>query len=238
MNRFDVIKKAAAVMVVGSMLLPTSAAFAASTNPTTGKAYVNSTGSAAADIAILDDAQYDVAGKDTTQEKSSKYKSFEVGGEEIQSDCDVYATIAEGSKVYDPENPNADEAGFVDGKIMVGVPVELILDGTADDGGLYKGSGIVKVKGNIAGTTVINVVPESTVTMSQTGKSDITANISQKYTKFVIPTSNVTGADVNKEVTPDFNDKAVSNVEISTDEATAGSWHGTFTYTISVSNAA
>lgn len=237
MKKMNVIKKLMVGTVIVAMLVPTTA-FAASTNPDTNKAYVNSVGSATGDIAILDDAQYSVTGQDTTQEKSSKYKTVEVGDETITSACDVYATVAEGSKVYDPENPNADESGFVDGQIVVGVPVELILDGTPDAQGYYKGSGLVKVKGNIAGTTVINVVPEDTVTMSQTGKADITATIEQGYTKFVIPTSSLTGTDVNKQVTPDFNDNATSTVEIKTNQATAGSWAGTFTYSISVSNVA
>lgn len=237
MKKMNVIKKLMVGTVIVAMLVPTTA-FAASTNPDTNKAYVNSVGSATGDIAILDDAQYSVTGQDTTQEKSSKYKTVEVGNETITSNCDVYATVAEGSKVYDPENPNADASGFVDGQIVVGVPVELILDGTPDAQGYYKGSGLVKVKGNIAGTTVINVVPEDTVTMSQTGKADITATIEQGYTKFVIPTSSLTGTDVNKQVTPDFNDNATSTVEIKTNQATAGSWAGTFTYSISVSNVA
>lgn len=237
MRKFNIIKSVMAVAVVAAMLVPTTA-FAASTNPDTSKAYVNSVGSATGDIAILDNEQYVVTGQDTTQNKSSKYKTVEVGDDTITSACDVYATVEEGSKVYDPDNPNADENGFVDGKIIVGVPVELILDGTPDAQGFYKGSGLVKVKGNLAGTTVINVVPEDTVTMSQTGKADITATIDQTYTKFVVPTSSLTGTDVNKQVTPDFNDSATSTIEIKTDKATAGSWAGTFNFNISISNIA
>ena len=156
MKKLKIVKKLMAVMVVVAMLIPTTA-FAASTNPTTNNPYVNSVGSATGDIAILDNNQYAVAGQDTTQEKSSKYTTHDVTtNPTVTSNCDVYATIEEGSKVYDPENPTADESGFVDGRIIVGVPVELILEGTADEQGYYKGSGLVKVKGNIAGTTVIN----------------------------------------------------------------------------------
>lgn len=237
MRKFNIIKSVMAVAVVAAMLVPTTA-FAASTNPDTSKAYVNSVGSATGDIAILDNEQYVVTGQDTTQNKSSKYKTVEVGDNTITSACDVYATIEEGGKVYDPDNSNADEDGFVDGKIIVGVPVELILDGTPDAQGFYKGSGLVKVKGNITGTTVINVVPEDTVTMSQAGKTDITATINQTYTKFVVPTSSLTGTDVNKQVTPDFNDNATSTIEIKTDKATAGSWAGTFNFNISISSIA
>ena len=49
---------------------------------------------------------------------------------------------------------------------------------------------------------------------------------------------NVTGSDVNKNVTPTFNDSAVFNVTVKTNQATAGSWKGSFTYTIFTSTAA
>ena len=71
-----------------------------------------------------------------------------------------------------------------------------------------------------------------------TGKANITATISQQYTKFTVPTCTLSGADVNKNVSPDFNDTAVSSVEIKTNEAPAGSWAGTFTYSITVTNIA
>lgn len=235
MIKKKIVKTVIATTLVVATLIPTTA-FASSVNPTTNKEYINSVGSASEDIAILDDEQYSVIGNDTTQDKKSKYTKHTVSNEEITSNCDVYATVSEGSKVYDPENPNADEDGFVDGSIVIGVPVELILDGTPDDEGYYKGSGLVKVKGNIAGTTIINVVPEDTVTLSQVGKSDIIASITQTYKRFTVSTSTLTGADVNKNVTPDFNENAVSTVEIKTNQASAGSWAGEFTYTISTSN--
>lgn len=210
----------------------------AATHPITGKEYINSIGSSSDDISILDDSQYEVIGNDTTQDKKSSYATYGVTDEEFSSKCDVYATVAEGGKVYDPENPNADENGFVDGTILVGVPVELIISGTPDENGYYVGSAKGKVKGNISGTTVIHVVPENEVTLTQNGKADITASVNQDFTKFTVPTSSLNGADVNKNVTPAFNDNAVFNLEVKTNQATAGSWHGSFTYTISTASIA
>lgn len=195
--------------------------------------YTNSEGSKATDIAVLDDSAYTVAGKDTTQNKQSEYTEIQYTDETVTSTCDIYATVAEGEKVYDPENPNADGNGFVDGSILIGVPTVLIMNGIPDSDGYYIAEGQGRVKGNISGTTIISVVPEGTFTMSQEGKKDITATVSQDFTKFVVATSGVNGSDVNKNVTPSFNDEAVFNVTAKTNQATAGSWKGSFTYTIS-----
>ncbi len=198
--------------------------------------YINSTGSEATDISILDDEEYIVAGKDTTQGKVSEYDTITSTEELQQSPVDIYATISEGSDVYDPDSPQADEDGFVDGSILVGVPTTIILSGNADSEGYYTGTAQGKVKGNIAGTTIINVVPDESVTLNQPGKDSITATIEQDFTQFAVSTSTVNGAEINKNVTPEFNDLSVFNVTVKTNEATAGSWTGSFNYTIYLSN--
>lgn len=200
--------------------------------------YTNSIGSEASDINVLNNSTYSITGKDATQDKQSEYKEITYANEAVSSKCDIYATIAEGEKVYDPTNPDADDNGFVDGSILVGVPTVLIMSGTPDEDGNYIAEGQGKVKGNIAGTTIIHVVPQDSFTMTQKGKADITANVSQNFTKFTVPTSEAAGADINKNVTPSFNDAAVFNVKVKTNQATAGSWKGSFTYTISTSTAA
>lgn len=209
----------------------------ASTTAFASTSYVNSIGSAKEDIGILSDSSYTVIGKDATQDKKSTYSNITLADENITSPCEVYATVAEGSKVYDPENPNATDDGFVDGSIVASLPTTIILNGTPNTDGYYEGSGLVKVKGNIAGTTIVNVVPDSTVILSSQGKTDITANINQKYTKFVIPTSTVTGADVNKHLDYTFNDECSTIITIKTNQATAGSWSGSYNNTVSLSTA-
>jgi len=142
---------------------------------------------------MLNNADYAAVGKDNTQNQKSSYTSYQLADETITSKCDVYATVAEGSKVYNPDSPDADENGYIDGAITVSVPTVLIMSGTPDASGNFTASGLIKVKGNIAGTTVINVVPDSTVTLKQNGKEDITATIKQQFTKFVVPSSEVNG---------------------------------------------
>lgn len=234
------IKVISAVLAV-TMVLSTGAisAFAAATNPTTGNPYVNSVGSVAADI--TNDSK---VGQDSTQEKQSAYETFEYTTD-TSKNCEVYATVAEGSDVYDPTNPDdTDHDGFVDGKIVVGLPTVLILNGTPDESGYYVGSGTYEAKGNIAGTTVINIVADNTFTMRQTGKADITASVTQDYTKFVVEGSTIAGqSGVNNHVTPSFNNNAKGLVTVKTNGSEvnghmAGSWFGEFAWTISLTNVA
>lgn len=223
--------------VVAGVLTALTVATITSTTAFASTPYVNSVGSAKEDINILNDSSYTVIGKDTTQGKKSTYSNIAIADESITSPCEVYATVEEGSKVYDPENPNADDDGFVDGSVIASLPTTIILNGTPNAEGYYEGSGIVKVKGNVAGTTIVNVVPDSTVTLSSQGKTDITASIVQEYTKFVIPTSTVTGADVNKHLDYIFNDECSTIITIKTNQATAGSWSGSYNNTVSLSTA-
>ncbi len=196
----------------------------------------SSKGSKGTDIAVLDDSNYSVAGQDSKQNKKSEYELFTHNGNDIISSVNVYGTVADGSDVYDPENPDADDNGFVNGKIQVGVPTTIIIDGKPNSDGYYVGEASGKVKGNISGSTVISVVPDSEVTLQSQGKTDVTAPIEQDYTQFVVETSEYSGAKVNKFVTPSFNDKAVFDVSVKTKDLSAGSWHGSFNYNISVLN--
>lgn len=200
--------------------------------------YINSVGSNTDDIKIVDASDYSVTGIDTTQNKKSTYTNITLADENVTSPCEVYATVAEGSKVYDPTNPKADEKGFVDGSIVVSLPTTLILSGTPDEDGNYTGSGIVKAKGNIAGTTVINVVPDENVTLKSTGKANITASVTTEYTQFALPTSTVTGDKVNKHLDYVFNDTCRSIITVKTNQATAGSWNGTYNNSVFLSTVA
>ena len=159
-------------------------------------------------------------------------------GNDIISSVNVTATISDGNDVYDPENPNADDNGYVNGDIQVGVPTSIVINSTPNADGYYIGSASGKVKGNISGATIINVIPDEEVTLSTEGKADVTAPVEQDYTKFVVSTSEYGGSKVNKHVTPDFNDNAVFEVSVKTKDLSAGSWAGSFNYNISVSNTA
>lgn len=222
-----VIAVALAILTIITTAVPV---MAASTN--------NSIGSKGTDIAVLDDSNFSVEGKDTKQNQKSEYELFTLDGNDIISSVYVYGTVADGSDVYDPENPDADENGFVNGKIQVGVPTTIIIDGKANSEGFYVGEASGKVKGNISGSTVISVVPDDEVTLKSKGKANITASVEQNYTQFVVETSDYSGDKVNKFVTPSFNDKSVFDVSVKTKNLSAGSWSGSFNYNISVVNTA
>lgn len=202
-------------------------------------AATNSIASESSDIAIVADSGYTVKGKDIDQNKKSEYQTvsdFVEATDGKTYSTDVYATIAEGEDVYDPTNPEADPStGMVDGTILVSVPKTLVLGQTSK--GVWSGAYTVKVKGNITGKTIINVVPDASFKMSQEGKNDITVSTNQPKTKFVVATSTVSGADVVKGVTPTFNDNAVTTGTMSTTEASAGSWHGVCNFAISMTTA-
>ena len=216
----------AAVLAVISILMTTVPAMAAEA--------VNSTASRGSDIAVIDDNSFSVAGVDSTQNQKSEYEQYTLNGNDTVSNVNVYGTVAEGSNVYDPESPNADDNGFVNGKIQVGVPTTIIIGGTPNSQGYYSGSASGRVKGNISGSTVINVIPDSSATLKSEGKDDAIATIEQDYEEFTVATSEYSGDKVNKSVTPEFNDDAVFNVEVKTKDISAGSWHGTFNYNISL----
>ena len=123
-------KKIVSGTLAALMLISASSLTAFAASP-----YANSVGSATEDIKILDQVDYTVAGQDTTQNKKSTYERITLASDSVVKPCEVYATIAEGSKVYDPTNPEAGEDGFVDGSIIVSLPTTLILDGTPDASG-------------------------------------------------------------------------------------------------------
>ena len=197
--------------------------------------YVNSVGSSTKDISVVDNSGYSVVGNDTTQNKKSTYTNISLADESVTSPCEVYATVAEGAKGYDPDNPQANEDGFVDGAVVVSLPTTLIISGTPNSKGEYIGTGLVKAKGNVAGTTVINVVPDATVTLSSVGKSNITANITTEYTQFALPTSTATGDKLNKHLDYVFNDDCKSVITVKANNVSAGSWNGAFNNNVSLS---
>lgn len=229
MNKF------AKKIVVGVMTAATILSMSSVTAFAAAPSYTNSVGSAIEDIKVVDQTGYTVAGKDVTQNQKSEYTQITLADENTTSPCKVYATVEEGSKVYDPDNPKAGEDGFVDGSIVVSLPTTLILSGTPDSNNEYVGSGLIKAKGNIAGTTIVNVVPDASVTLSSTGKADITADITTEYTKFAVPTSTAAGEKLNKNLDYVFNDTCKSVVTVKTNQATAGSWSGTYNNNIFLS---
>lgn len=107
-----------------------------------------------------------------------------------------------------------------DGSVVVGVPTSIILNGSADAQGEYKGDYSVYAKGDIAGNKTLNIYPETDiVSMTQTGKIAKEATISQLKTSFS---------------SEDIVDGMTITGDISAEGLTAGSWNGEFNFIINM----
>lgn len=126
---------------------------------------------------------------------------------------DVYASQASGSDYYD-ENRE-----LVEGNIIVWLPTEATLE--EQTSGEYKCTVPVKVQGNIAGNEKVCVVPDSTVTLAQPGKADVTGTVTQPKTDYTYE---------------DLKDGTVAQAttEISASELSAGEWTGSYSYAVSL----
>lgn len=233
MRKSKTLKGMAATLVACIVMTAATPVFAA-TN------YVNSVGSVASDYTSdvngqnpgsADSKTDGITGYDQTQKAESQWQNQ---SDFAQSDtskvytADVYASQASGSDYYD------EEGNLVDGSVLTLLPRTLILSGTADGSGEYTCTYRVQAKGNIAGNEVITITPDATVTLAQAGKDNITATITQAKQRFVVPTSLVTAAsDVQKTITCTLDD-TIATGTIVAKGLTAGSWHGVYNTTVSL----
>ena len=133
-------------------------------------------------------------GEDTAQNAQTRYS--EVG--EGTANTDVYLTID-------------------DNNIVVGVPTEIIVSGTPNENGVNVGEYSVSAIGDIAGNKELTITPNSsTVTLTQTGKNDVTATITQEKTVFTSDEL-ANGTSSNGRITANL---------------TAGSWKGDTTFNV------
>jgi len=95
------------------------------------------------------------------------------------------------------------------------IPKKISLSG--NDGTAVYG---ISLKGNISGTDVISVVPNENFIMSQRGKDDVIANITQDKTDFTYAMG----------VRPDVDVVYVGNINM--ESISAGKWYGTFNFDI------
>ena len=103
------------------------------------------------------------------------------------------------------------------------LPKIVTLDGQ-DRGGKYR----VRVKGDIAGSQKISIVPDASFTMSEVNasvdkKADITASVEQGKTEW-------NQTEINKD---DYNDEIGT---ITANDISAGSWSGTFNFNTKLEN--
>ena len=152
-------------------------------------------------------------GLDETQDKTTEYD------DDITSDgthtVDVYATQAS--------------------TFSLKLPKQVILDGAYAANKTYSGTYVISATGNIAGDERLNVVNDASFTLSQTGKADITASVSQTANAFAATTDQVAATVVNG-----LNLATASTITgtVSAQGITAGSWHGSFDIAVSLDPAA
>lgn len=109
----------------------------------------------------------------------------------------------------------------VGSQFTVTIPKKITLGGESKSG-----SYTVTCTGNIAGDEYVLVKPDETFAMSQSGKKDVTATVTQATTMF-------RGDNYVKDLV-DGEAKMASgaNGSISAQDLTAGSWNGTFNFEI------
>lgn len=176
-----------------------------------------------------------ITGQDVSQSQFTTYEKVTIDEEAQDISTSVYATQAAGEKVYDPENPEADEDGFVDGSVQSLLPKTVILSGTSESLEIGEetyqanvGKYVVSVKGNIAGDTYIKVSPTAEFKMQQVGKDDITAKMYQEKQHFYLADCTLEEANSDvlgvKTVTTSFEDSVFVGTVYTTTPITAGNW--------------
>lgn len=145
-------------------------------------------------------------GQDKNQSKQTKYSEYQ---DDTNASTDVYITQTS--------------------TFSVTAPVIAILNGQPDDKGNYSGDVKYSVKGNIASNEIVKVVPDNSLSLSQPGKDDIECSIVGKNNE--VAKTEFTYADglrAKKELSQEYT--------LTTQDITAGSWHGNFNTNISLEN--
>ena len=171
----------------------------------------NSTASTTADATRTEGA---MDGQDTNQSKATVY-SDEIKEDKSET-CEVYATQASTFSVI--------------------IPKTIILDGAKDAANGNIGKYVVTVKGNIGGAEIVSVTPDASFKMSQAGKDDIDATVTQAITNFrVEDAALLEGADTSKTVYGvDIAEGVTTDGSVAVSNLSAGSWSGQFAFNIAI----
>lgn len=175
----------------------------------------DSTASTAADATKVSGTDT-MDGQDENQAKETLY-SDEITADAPTNACEVYATQASTFSVV--------------------IPKTIILNGKKDEANT--GAYVVTAKGNIGGAETIHVVPDAAFKMSQEGKEDIDATVTQAITNFVVTeraddklVGTMTTANTAKGV--DAVDGATADGLVEVTNLSAGSWAGQFNFNIEI----
>lgn len=128
----------------------------------------------------------------------------------------AYAAVEETQELNTAETAEATVYADIDSVYTVTLPKTIKLD-SAGKSSDYS----VTVKGDIAGTDMVNVIPDSSFAMSTDGKDSVTANVTQTQTSF-----GYTELSAN-----DGNGTTITG-SVAAPGLTAGSWNGTFNFNV------
>ena len=148
-----------------------------------------------------------------------------IGNDATQGKVSEYEVAVDNSTATSETNTKSVDVYATQGSTYsVKIPKTIILDGSTGNGA-YR----VSVKGNISGNQTEKVIPYSTFVLSEvatvSAKSDIIAVVTQAKTAWT---------------TSELSDStwATQSASIAASPMSAGSWHGTFGFTVSIENAA
>lgn len=148
-----------------------------------------------------------------------------IGNDATQGKVSEYEVAVDNSTATSETNTKSVDVYATQGSTYsVKIPKTIILDGSTGNGA-YR----VSVKGNISGNQTVKVIPDSTFVLSEvatvSAKSDIIAVVTQAKTAWT---------------TSELSDStwATQSASIAASPMSAGSWHGTFGFTVSIENAA
>ena len=153
------------------------------------------------------------------------------GGGDVTNAATVNSVAS--STQGDPVTTDGSQACEVDASIAstfaVTVPKKITLDGSTKSGAYS-----VTCKGDIAGNEGVSVVPDATFAMSQTGKANVQAAVTQEKTVF--RGSDYTGDldDAVKMGSLAAGDSTGTAIDgsIAAPDLSAGAWNGAFNFTI------
>lgn len=131
----------------------------------------------------------------------------------------VTAFAADTQQITPGNTGNTNVKATVDSEVVVWLPTNITISGTPDENNQYTGEGAVIVEGDIAGNEIITVTPESSISLKQSGKDDITAQVTQEKTTF-------TYDDIQNS------NSAVTSIFAET--LSAGEWNSVLHYNVSL----
>ena len=135
----------------------------------------------------------------------------------------IPAFAAEEQEITPDHNAKTQVSANIDSSAVVWLPTSVVLSGKANAQHKYTAEYGVRVQGNIAGEEKITIIPDESVVLKQQGKENVTATITQEKQEF-------TYSDLKDGAT------STSTGTITANSLSAGSWNGSFNFTVSVTS--